>query len=556
MFYFIVLLFTCAYAQNATVNTTQGPVQGALATDGNYYVFYGIHYAGTTSGANRFKAPSPPPAYPGVFHAIDSSIICAHPTPRGIVGVEDCLVLNIHTRNTTTPKPVMVILLGDEYSSIDIKQYSYRRLVESDVVVVTMNYRLSIFGFLCLGVPEAPGNAGLKDVVQGLRWIKENIAGFGGDPNNVLLFGHGSGAAMVDLITLSPLAANLTHKAITHSGSALAPWAIAYEPVKNAQIFAEQLSYTGETPAGLASKLVNTDISLFSSALQSITFLNNSVLFAPCIENKALNDSFLTEAPIDIIKSGNYSHIPYIAGYTDREGTIRSGEAVHGGWLERMQSNFTDFIQVDLGFNTTASKTAVANNIRSFYWDNRVINMETITDFLSYHGDTIVVVSVIRGARERALTSTAAVRLLEFTYRGTRNSDWLYHQIPIDGVWHGAILNYLFDYDLKAEDETARQSLVRRFVSFANTGEPTNDQVTWQPIYPAVFNYLLYAGDSSTALVTLQESGRVNPHSNRMSFWDNVYYSYYVPPTPVSSADHVFGFAFVIALAQIVLAHL
>ncbi|XP_061721227.1 carboxylic ester hydrolase-like [Cydia pomonella] len=555
MFYLIVLLFSSAYAQTI-VNTTQGEVQGAQANDGNYSVFYGVHYAGSTSGANRFKAPPPPPRYPGVFHAIDRTVICAHPTPRGIVGVEDCLVLNIHTKNVTTPKPVMVILLGDEYSSIDIKQYSYRRLVESDVVVVTMNYRLSIFGFLCLGVPEAPGNAGLKDIVRGLQWIQDNIAGFGGDPNNVLLFGHGSGAAMVDLITLSPLATNLVNKAITQSGSSLAPWAIAYEPIKYAQVFAEQLSYTGETPGGLASKLITTDVSLLAPALQSISFLNNSVLFAPCIENKALNDTFLTEAPIDLIRSGNYSHIPFIAGYTDREGTIRAVEAVNEGWLERMQTNFTDFIQVDLGFNATVNKTVVANNIRTFYWDNRAVNMETITDYLNYHGDTAVVVSVIRGARERALTSRAAVRLLEFTYRGTRNSDWLYHQIPIDGVWHGAVLNYLFDYDLKPEDENARASLVRRFVSFASTGEPTNDQVTWLPINANAFNYLYYAGDSSTALVTLQESARVNPHSGRMSFWDNLYDAYYVRPPPVSSAEKIIGLAFVLALAQVVLAYL
>lgn len=364
----------------------------------------------------------------------------------------------------------MVFLLGDEYTTTDTKTYSYSKLVLADVVVVTMNYRLSIFGFLCLGVPDAPGNAGLKDVIQGLTWIKDNIVGFGGDPNNVVLFGHGSGAAVVDLITMSPLADNLVHKAITQSGSALAPWAIAYEPVRYARVFAERLSYSGDTTEELARKLAATDISLLSPVLQEFSFYNNSVLFAPCLENGALNDSFITEAPINLLRAGNYSHIPYIAGFTDREGTIRAAQAVNDGWLAAMQANFTNFVQVDLAFDSIENKTAVANDIRQNYFAARPVSMETIRDYLNYHGDTMIAVSVIRGVRERALTSRAEVRLLEFTYRGTRNSDWLYHQIPNDGVRHGGVLNYVFDYDLKPEDENARASLVGRYVTFANTG--------------------------------------------------------------------------------------
>lgn len=90
---------------------------------------------------------------------------------------------------------------------------------------------MSIFGFLCLRVHDAPGNAGLKDIIQGLNWVKTNIANFGGDPNNVVLIGHDSGAALVDLITLSHRSENFIHKVIILNGSALAPWAVAYNPI-------------------------------------------------------------------------------------------------------------------------------------------------------------------------------------------------------------------------------------------------------------------------------------------------------------------------------------
>ncbi|KAI8420349.1 hypothetical protein MSG28_008868 [Choristoneura fumiferana] len=250
-------------------------------------------------------------------------------------------------------------------------------------------------------------------------------------------------------------------------------------------------------------------------ALQDSSFYNNSALFAPCLENKALNDTFITEAPINLLRAGNYSHIPYIAGFTDREGTIRAAQAVNDDWLAAMQANFTNFVQVDLAFDSIENKTAVANDIKQNYFAARPVSMETIRDYLNYHGDTMITVSVIRGVRERALTSRAEVRLLEFTYRGTRNSDWIYHQIPNDGVWHGGVLNYV------VPQWNATQ------------------QTMWSPVTTTILNYINYNGDSSTSLVNFGEAARANPHEAIMNYWNNLYSIYYKPPVSVfvSSAD-------------------
>ncbi|KAJ2948669.1 hypothetical protein O0L34_g7925 [Tuta absoluta] len=562
---FFALFLALAHASFAQlqVNTSNGLVIGNNATDGNYYTFYGLHYGGNTAGANRFKSPTPAPSYPGDFHAHDSSIICAQPSDRGIIGTEDCLTVDVFTNGTTPAKPVVVWLEGEEYtktssSKVDIAR-TYARLVTEGLVVVRMNYRLSIFGFLCLGVPEAPGNAGLKDIVQGLKWIQQNIAAFGGDPNNVVLFGHGSGAAMADLMTMSPMATGLFHKVIAQSGSALAPWAVSYNPVQYAQAFGEKLGYTDRNNSQLANHLASSSLDLFVSPLMEFQFRNNTILFAPCVEKKDLNpnDTFLQDAPLNILRSGNYIHVPYIAGYTDKEGTMRAeqGAILQPSWLELMQTNFTDFLPADLDLSNNL--TNVQKSIRDFYFEQRPIDINSIQDFLAYQGDTLVLVSVIRGAKERAATSTSEVRLLEFAHIGTQNSDWPYHTVPLTGARHGIVLNYLLNQDLNQGDIPVMNALVRRFVSFMNTGTPVNPgSQEWLPIRNDSLQYFLISGSSNAAqgISPFSEESRTSPHTQKMTLWNDIYFKYYVAPqaVPASSVRYL-GVTLVVLISQILL---
>ncbi|XP_032519561.2 venom carboxylesterase-6-like [Danaus plexippus] len=556
-----LLVFICVLAisraQDPRVNTTQGIIIGRRALDGDYLSFYGIHYAGDTSGANRFKAPSPAPKYPGDYHAIDTDVICAQPSYRGIIGVENCLMLNVLTKNLTTPKPVMVWIEGEDYESTSGTLYSFRHLVESGLVVVSMNYRLSIFGFLCLGVEEAPGNAGLKDVIQGLQWIRENIAGFGGDPNNVMLVGHGSAAAMVDLITLSPLSNDLVHKALVLSGSALAPWAVSFKPLESARYVGAKLEYTHKSRSELAKLLAGTDLNVLNGVLTDNDFYNASVLFAPCVEDVNLNpnETVLSDAPINILRSGKYSKIPYVAGYTDREGTVRAQQAVLNNWLSKMEMNFKDFIQTDLSFKNDSNKTAVAQEIREFYFAKKTINMDVIEDYLDYHGDVLILIPIMRGARERALTSPDNVRLFEYAYRGSHNSDWTYPTIPINGAKHGAILNYLFDFDLRIGDKTAQESITKRIVGLAFTGKPfpmDYNATTWDAITP-YFMHMLYMSGSEVAdkLTLYKEEMQGNLNQERTEFWSKIFDRHYEAPKPVSSAQTLIGFHVIVLVAQL-----
>lgn len=416
-----------------------------------------------------FQAANPPPSYQGVFDATDRDVVCPQPSlenPENIIGTEDCLRLSIFTPKYTIANPVLVWLIGEEYTTSNPLQHSFRRLVQEKFTVVAVNYRLSVLGFLCLGIEEAPGNAGLKDVVQGLKWIKNNIEGFGGDPNNILLFGHGSGAAMVDLVTMSPLAEGLLHKVIAQSGSALAPWAITYSPIASAFNLGAELGYQDDDRQKLVQTLISaTTRELIYPIVHKTQYTPNVVQFAPCIENENLDpdNRFLTDAPFNLLRHGTYSRVPFIGGYVNREGSVRVGEAVNGNWLQRMDNKFDQFIPIDLMFSD-----GFENFLRNSYFGDQTINIQQIENYIDYHGDTLTMISVIRGAAMRSMSSDT--RLLEFVYRGGNGSDWQFPEIPVTGVRHGEILKYLLDINLDSNDSQVSDSLIARYMNFARTG--------------------------------------------------------------------------------------
>ncbi|TGZ48392.1 Carboxylic ester hydrolase [Temnothorax longispinosus] len=199
------------------VTVNQGKLQGILEENllgsHHYFSFKGIPFAAPPVGELRFKDPEPPTPWEGIRDASKNSDICAqleHSKTQVVVGSEDCLYLNIcvpYNVYRTTGNPVMVWIHGGGYvfgSGNDThKRFDY--LVKKDVILVSVNYRLGALGFLNLDHEVASGNQGLKDQVAALKWIKENIKAFGGDPNNITVFGVSAGSTCINLLMLSPL---------------------------------------------------------------------------------------------------------------------------------------------------------------------------------------------------------------------------------------------------------------------------------------------------------------------------------------------------------------
>ena len=224
---------------NITVETHHGKVRGTTA-DG-IKVFRGIPYAASTGGLNRFRPPKPAPNWSDIRDAVAYGPMCpqiAAERPSYTSSwtydkdaSEDCLVLNVWTPalHDQRRRPVMVWLHGGGFSagSGSRNVFDGTRLCQrGDVVVVTLNHRLSVFGFLYLGhVGGAEyadsGNAGMLDLVAALHWVHDTISAFGGDPGNVTIFGQSGGGAKVSTLMAMPQARGLFHKAIVQSGSDL-----------------------------------------------------------------------------------------------------------------------------------------------------------------------------------------------------------------------------------------------------------------------------------------------------------------------------------------------
>ncbi|MCL4228254.1 MAG: carboxylesterase family protein [Myxococcales bacterium] len=208
------------------VATTSGVVRGARA--GATWAFLGVPYAAPPVGERRLAAPAPAPCAAGELDATRLGPACPQLDEAGtFVGDEDCLQLNIWAPAAPAgPRPVMVWLHGggNAVGSAVYPIYDGRRLAEAgDVVVVTLNYRLGQLGFLAeaalAGPDGAIGNHGTLDQVAALRWVRDNIAAFGGDAGNVTVFGESAGGRNTCTLLAVPAAAGLFHRALVQSGA-------------------------------------------------------------------------------------------------------------------------------------------------------------------------------------------------------------------------------------------------------------------------------------------------------------------------------------------------
>ncbi|WP_020667028.1 carboxylesterase/lipase family protein [Amycolatopsis nigrescens] len=209
----------------AVVRTDSGPVRGTDAA--GYRSFQGIPFAAPPVGELRWRSPRPPEPWSRVRDATKPGNRCAQgPSISPPSTEEDCLYLNVTTpAGKGRPKPVMVWLHGGGLSYGAGSEFDAHRLAAGgDVVVVTINYRLGLFGFLGYPGLAGSGGFGLEDQQAALRWVQRNAAAFGGDAGNVTLFGHSGGAIAVCGQLTSPSARGLFHRAIMQSGSCALDW--------------------------------------------------------------------------------------------------------------------------------------------------------------------------------------------------------------------------------------------------------------------------------------------------------------------------------------------
>lgn len=222
VFAFAFFLFY-GLASGEIVDIADGRINGTEMTSRlgrNFLAFLGIPYAKPPINALRFEPPEPVEAWSGVLDGATFGAQCVQPAPHPSYNMdEDCLFLNVYTHNLTDSKPVIFFIHGGSFITGTGNNHGPENLMDRDVVVVTINYRLGPLGFLSTGTKEAPGNAGFKDQVMAMKWVQKNIAQFGGDPGKVTISGLSAGSVAVTSHMASPMTKDLFHGVIAISGA-------------------------------------------------------------------------------------------------------------------------------------------------------------------------------------------------------------------------------------------------------------------------------------------------------------------------------------------------
>ena len=329
------------------VNTTNGQVRGVIRRGGGAE-FLGIPFAQPPVGDLRWREPQPVKAWKGVRDAATFGAPCAQAVlgdwnrHDAETGKEDCLFLNVITPEwrAKKPLPVMFWIHGGANAGGTASSALYKdgTLVQHGILLVTANYRLGVFGYMAHpgltheSSHHAAGNYGLMDQIAALRWIHDNIANFGGDPNSVTVFGQSAGAQDTSLLMTSPLAKGLFHRAIVQSGSALNP---LLPSLTEAERGGERIATALKAPAGDGAIRYLRQLTV-ADLLQAGGAQNPS---APPQVGPDIDGWVITRLPVEVFAAGQEAPIPLIIGGTSREFNMSGGIDAARGMIKNVAGN-------------------------------------------------------------------------------------------------------------------------------------------------------------------------------------------------------------------------
>ena len=398
----ILALAASAFAnQDSIAKIGQGSIQGVKKTSSGgqeYHSFSGIRYAKAPVGDLRFKLPEPADGkWEGVLQAKEE-VMCWQLMDVGeggakVFGQDDCLALNVYTKNlpstpgkrTESPlKPVMFWIHGGGFVLGDGGTGSYGpdNFMDKDVVVVTINYRLGTLGFLSTGDDVIPGNMGMWDQVMALKWVKKNIAAFGGDPNKVTIFGESAGGLSVSYLLMSPAASGLFHRAIVQSGPPICSYA---KTEKHPAYYARTLASTfGCDPKASTTEIYDCLNKLDSEKLMHPNYPSDEFEtggtqgFRPILDDFT-SKPFLPKEPLEVIDKGEFNMVPTIIGGNLHEGNMFM--AFNKDLKEQLENNWNQVIPVNFIGRESDSldeeTDKLAKMVKLEFFQGRTPNLET-----------------------------------------------------------------------------------------------------------------------------------------------------------------------------------
>ena len=512
---FILLSISSAYAANPLkIKTDKGKVEGVFTTGQKVIAFKGIPFAAPPVGNLRWQPPQPAAKWKGVrlahefgFHCLQASsypdMVFHDPGPS-----EDCLTLNVWTPAHSNPRslPVMVWIHGGGFASGSASEprQDGQFLAHRDVVVVSMNYRLGIFGFfthpeLAAESPHhASGNYGLMDQTAAIAWVKKNIASFGGNPDNITIFGESAGSFAVSAQMASPLSKDMFAKAIGESGGAFDNDGLGFEPREAREQKDSQFAQAafGTTKLADLRKLSADDI------LKGLSVKTTSPQphFGPDVDGY-----FLPDSVPNIYAAGNQAHIPLLAGW--------NADEVRGAVLLSPKKTTLDSF-------TAQAQTSFGDNAQKFLAVYRATtDAEAITSAGDYASDRFIAYSTWRWLEAHVATGKAPV----YRYRLDLGSPGdKFHQ-AILGAFHSDDIEYVFgtldsrpEAVWRPEDRKLSDQIGAYWTNFARIGDPNGTGLPQWPTYNAPGNWQVMHLDATS-------EARPDDHRDRYLFLGQIW---------------------------------